>query len=86
MNQSPNCSKCKTKMIKGSALQNTVVGYPDFIGDSTHCTISQTGPPEIVPCWKCPKCGRSIVYFKLEKPDSDDNSDDNSEWQTRSHN
>jgi hypothetical protein len=65
MSKSPNCFKCKTKMIKSEALVNTLVGFPDFIGSKEVCTVSLTGPPEIVPCWKCPACGRSISYFEI---------------------
>ena len=57
----PDCFKCNATMIEGMALQNTIAGLPDFPGDTHACTLSLTGPPEMVPCWKCPKCGKSLT-------------------------
>ena len=54
------CKKCKGKMKKGIALENTVVGKPDFIGSNDVCTVSKTGPPKMIKVWKCKKCGYSI--------------------------
>lgn len=59
----PKCKKCHIEMEKGTALENTLVGFPDFPGDTgleDGCTMSRVGPPQIVPCWKCPQCGYSI--------------------------
>jgi hypothetical protein len=60
-NNPPECRRCKVPMKEGTALQNTLEGYPDFPGDTSACTVSRTGPAEIVKCWKCPKCGHSIL-------------------------
>ncbi len=56
----PECRRCKIPMREGEALQNTLAGYPDFPGDRHAVTLSRTGPAEIIKCWKCPACGRSI--------------------------
>lgn len=60
----PSCFKCNVLMKKGMALRNTIFGYPDFPGDTGReagCTVSDTGPPEMILCWKCPQCGKSIT-------------------------
>lgn len=56
------CRRCQVPMLPGKALQNTLVGYPDFLGDTVEsvCTVSETGPPVMVDCLKCPECGHSI--------------------------
>lgn len=59
----PMCRRCKARMKRGAALRNTLVFFDDFGGDAgTYgTTFSATGPAEMVACWKCPKCGKSIV-------------------------
>jgi hypothetical protein len=55
-------------MEPASALQNTLVGYADFIGDTgleDGSTMSRSGPAELIPCWKCPKCGYSVTRSGL---------------------
>ena len=55
------CKKCNIEMVPGQALENTLYGIPDFIGDDTVCTMSMTGPPIMISVWKCPKCGYSTT-------------------------
>ena len=38
------CRKCETEMVLGIATAQTYVG----------------GPGEVIECWKCPDCGRSV--------------------------
>lgn len=47
-------------MKTGIALDNTVVGLNDFLGDKENCTLYRGGPAEMIDVWKCPKCGHSI--------------------------
>ena len=54
------CGRCDIELVEGKALENTLAGIPDFIGDDTVCTVSQTGPPIMISVWKCPKCGYSV--------------------------
>ena len=57
----PTCRSCRITMQPGRALQTTMrTGEPDFPGDDTVVTMSAGGPGVLVPCWKCPQCGRSI--------------------------
>ena len=53
------CIKCKIPMKNGIAIQNTVVGVPDFIGGNV-ITLSHGGPGKIIEVLKCPECGHSI--------------------------
>lgn len=48
-------------MLRGHALQNTLVGSPDFGDDDTVVTLSPTGPAQVVPVFKCIRCGYSIT-------------------------
>lgn len=57
------CKRCQVEMVSGKAFQNTLVGFPDFIGDTgleRGCTVSRSGPAKLVEVWKCPECGRSV--------------------------
>ena len=55
------CRKCDIDMVPGQALENTLYGIPDFIGDDYVCTVSMTGPPIMINVWKCPSCGYSTT-------------------------
>src|SRR5689334_21884532 len=59
----PRCRKCKVAMKDGQALINTLVLHDDFGGDaaSNGCTMSYSGAAQMVACWKCPKCGKSLT-------------------------
>lgn len=57
------CRKCGGAMKPGQALENTLVGFPDFLGDTgleAGCTVSRSGPPKMVDCLKCADCGWSV--------------------------
>ena len=57
----PTCHKCSIPMVEGIATGQTYTGgAPDFPSDTHPTTFSAGGPGALVPCWKCPKCGRSI--------------------------
>ena len=58
------CKKCKCKLVQGKAIQNTMVGIPDFPGTDYVCTVSPGGPGKLIECLKCPKCGHSIKVNK----------------------
>ena len=55
-------------MEEGHALANQWIAYPDFPGDRAvpasearpGQTVSESGPAELIPAWKCPRCGRSL--------------------------
>jgi hypothetical protein len=49
-------------MKKGEALKNGFTGSPDFMGDQGGVMTISPDPRKVkmVPCWKCPKCGKSI--------------------------
>jgi len=57
------CKKCKTKMSKGKALQNTPsMGAADFRGNTINSrgqTISMNGPAILISVDKCHSCGYS---------------------------
>lgn len=53
------CPRCQGELQPGEALQNTLVGYPDFPGDDHAVTVSPTGPARMVPVLKCTSCGYS---------------------------
>jgi len=59
------CKKCGATIFKKSkALLNTIEsGVPDFPGqtDLTGQTMSMTGPPILIDCWKCAGCGHSFT-------------------------
>lgn len=58
----PICRRCNVEMRLGTALAQTfTAGMPDFPGDTHAVTFSAGGPGKVVPCWKCPECGRSIT-------------------------
>lgn len=62
MTDAPICRKCGTPMIESHAIAQTfVAGTPDFPGDAHASTFSAGGPGKLIPCWKCPECGRSIT-------------------------
>lgn len=57
------CKRCDVPLEPGTALMNSLVGHPDFPGDTGKedgCTVSASGPAGLVPCLKCPRCGWSI--------------------------
>jgi len=60
-------------MKEGQALINTPERHDDFGGDVGHdgSTVTMTGPPKLISCWKCPKCGRSLTRSNeaLSEPD-----------------
>lgn len=59
-----NCKRCKVKMVEGKALQNRLVGSPDFLGDTGRergSTQTRSGKADLIPVWKCPKCGQSVT-------------------------
>lgn len=58
-NKNPSCRRCHVEMKSGIGLQNSLSGLPDFPGGRV-CTVSRTGPAEILKVWKCPKCGHSF--------------------------
>lgn len=64
------CKHCDVEMVPGQALQNTLVTYPDFIGEKPGrgCTVSREGPPVLVECLKCPECGYSVTAGAIPKP------------------
>lgn len=66
------CHRCQTELTIGLSLQNTFVGIPDFIWETASevCTVSQTGPPELINCLKCPNCGTSYeIKVGVKPPD-----------------
>ena len=61
----PTCRnpKCNNVAMKpGHVIAPTESdGVLDFPGDTEAITITFGGPGMMVPCWKCPECGRSIA-------------------------
>lgn len=57
------CRECGSKCEPSKALNNTVVTFVDFIGDSDlrGATQSRVGPAELVDCHKCTNCGHSFI-------------------------
>ena len=55
------CPKCKVKLKKGIAIEQTWTGSPDFIGSKDVVTLSPGGSGKVIGCWKCSKCGYSIT-------------------------
>jgi len=56
------CRRCSTPLVMGKALQNTLVGFPDFPGDTGReagCTLSYSGEAKMIDVLKCPACGYS---------------------------
>ena len=51
-------------MKKGIALQERMGGMPDFIGSKEIITMSPSGNSDLVPVWKCPKCGESRTMYE----------------------
>lgn len=63
----PTCRKCNVAMKPSHAIAPTVsAGMPDFPGDDHAVTFSAGGPGKMVPCWKCPTCGRSLGMGESE--------------------
>jgi hypothetical protein len=64
MNKAPICFKCRIPMIRSMALTNAPVIHPDFyegkkfFGDG--CTMTYDGTAQMIGCWKCPSCGKSV--------------------------
>lgn len=69
-----NCVKCLSILKQGIAIENTVTGIPDFIGDKDNCTISAGGSGKLIPCLKCPNCGYSV--YNKKKGTNDTNRED----------
>lgn len=58
------CRKCNGEMKPSKALDNTLLGFPDFLGDTgfeAGCTVSKSGPPKMIDCMKCAECGWSVT-------------------------
>ena len=59
------CPKCGIEMVKGTAIENTLVaGIPDFPGSDSFAdgqTLHYGGPGKLINCLKCPQCGFSRV-------------------------
>lgn len=58
------CPKCNVEMEPSKAFENTLVGSPDFVGDTGKergCTMSRVGPVKLIDCLKCPECGWSVT-------------------------
>lgn len=56
------CYRCNVNMGRGLVILSTVVpGEPDFPGDREAVTMSHGGPGVVEPCWKCPKCGHTVL-------------------------
>ena len=59
------CYKCNSNRIgKGIALINSLVSFPDFIGDKPNefkrgQTVSRSGPPKAIPVNQCKSCGHA---------------------------
>lgn len=54
------CRKCDIEMVERQAIvQTETPGLPDFPG-SYIITPPASGPGRLIPCWKCPNCGRSL--------------------------
>lgn len=53
------CRKCGATIRPGIAMQSTMVGEPEWPGD-TLATMSPGGPGKLIECLKCPECGWSV--------------------------
>ena len=60
------CPKCGGQMRPGVALESTVVGSPDFVGDDAVVTYSPGGPGRMVKCMKCKACGWSVTTGEVK--------------------
>jgi endogenous inhibitor of DNA gyrase (YacG/DUF329 family) len=60
------CPKCKIPLKTGIALDNTYVGFPDFIGGEV-CTVHPGGMGKLISCYKCPECGKSFYMEERQK-------------------
>ena len=61
---SEQCRKCGGEMCPGKAIENTVVGSPDFPGQTgleAGCTLNFGGPGKLVSALKCKDCGWSVT-------------------------
>ena len=54
-----SCTRCGGEMKPGQALESTLVGEPDDIGECV--TVSPGGQGKLVPCMKCAECGWSVT-------------------------
>jgi DNA-directed RNA polymerase subunit RPC12/RpoP len=61
MQKHPKCPRCKVKLKKGIAIEQTFSGMPDFLSSKDVVTLSLGGSGKVINCWKCPKCGYSIM-------------------------
>ena len=62
-----SCTRCGGEMKPGQALESTLVGEPDDIGECV--TVSPGGQGKLVPCMKCAECGWSVtVGEKANEP------------------
>jgi len=55
------CKKCGGDMADGQAIEQTMVGMPDFAGDKCAVTVSLGGAGRLVECKKCKDCGWSTT-------------------------
>jgi ribosomal protein S26 len=55
------CKKCGGTMQPGKAIEQTLTGIPDFVGDKYAVTVSPGGPGELIDCIKCVECGYSVT-------------------------
>lgn len=60
VDQAVMCVRCNVRMTTGIAIQNTLVGIPDFIGSSDVITYSYGGSGKLIGVLKCTGCGHSI--------------------------
>jgi len=58
--QIPTCPKHGVELEPGRAIENTLTGEPDFIGDDEVITMHYGGSGKVIPCLKCPECGYSV--------------------------
>jgi hypothetical protein len=56
-----HCLKCLVPMVAGVALEDVLTGIGDFYASDDVVTVSPSGRVRMVPCWKCPTCGRSVT-------------------------
>ena len=59
--QVPVCKKCGGTMYPGKAIEETLMGIPDFIGCNEVVTMSPGGPGKLIDCMKCSSCGWSVT-------------------------
>lgn len=55
------CKRCGADMHPGLAIENTLVGMPDFFDDGPPVTVHPGGTGKLIACMKCPRCGWSTT-------------------------